>query len=165
MPNTQHYIPGVLIWGGVFGLICGIPCVNFCCCMWTLGAGLLAVMSVNNKATSPIGAGEGAVIGLISGGIAGLIGGFASGIFQAVSGPALVAYMESMPPGSLPPGVLEQYRAALSASSPILQGLQTLCIFIVAAPAFGAIGGLIGSAVFKPKVGGMNAGGPPPQVF
>jgi hypothetical protein len=159
MDNKQHYLPWVAIWGAVFGVISGIPLVNCCCFLWFPVAGLLAVMNIANKANVTVPFAEGAVVGLLTGLIAGVISGMFSGALGAAGGSALVDFYRGLP--NITPEVMAQIEAQYS--NPAATFFQSCCMFTVVGPAFGAIGGLIGSAIFKK--GPSGGGVPQPQAF
>ncbi len=146
MKNKDYYIPGVLIAGGAAGLLSSIPfvsAVNCCFCAWIVLGGVLAMMLVSNKAPESIEPAEGAIVGALTGVLAGVIAGVLTGLL------GLIVHIGSSPFARLPAG-----RNPLAHASPIVGAAAGLCIWIVVAPIFGALGGLIGSAVFKKKGGG-----------
>lgn len=159
MDNKQHYLPWVAIWGAVFGVISGIPLVNCCCFLWFPVAGLLAVMNIANKANVTIPFAEGAVVGLLTGLIAGVISGVFGGAISAASGSAMLDFYRTLP--NIPPEALAQMESQFS--NPMAAFFQSCCLYTVVGPAFGAIGGLIGSAIFKK--GPSGGGVPQPQAF
>jgi len=159
MDNKQHYLPWLAVWGGVFGVISGIPLVNCCCFMWFPLAGLLAVMNISTKANATIPFAEGAVVGLLTGGMAGVIAGVFGGAISAASGSAMLEFYRGIP--NMDPAAMAQLEAQLS--NPVAAFFQSCCLFTVVGPAFGAIGGLIGSAIFKK--GSSGGGVPQPQAF
>jgi hypothetical protein len=164
MDNKQHYLPWVAIWGAVFGVASGIPMLNCCCCfLWFPLAGLLSVMNVSNKANVTIPLAEGAVLGLIAGAIAGVMSGVMSGAFQALSSSNMgaVADMYRNIP-NMPPEVVALLEA--QATNPAAGFFQSCCLHSVIGPACGALGGLIGSAVFK-KGPGTGGALPQPQAY
>jgi hypothetical protein len=160
MVNKQHYLPAVAIWGVVFGIVCGIPALNCCCFLWFPLAGLLTVMNVSSKANATVGFAEGAVLGLITGGIAGVIAGILGGGVNALMGSAMLDFYRSMP--SIPPETLAQFEAMYA--NPAGSFFQSCCLFTIIGPMFGAVGGLIGSPIFK-KDGGGGGAMPQPRAF
>lgn len=159
MDNQQHYLPWVAIWGVVFGFLNGMPVLCGCCLLWFPLAGLLAVMNVANKAANTISFAEGAVIGLIAGGIAGVLSGILSGAFAATMGTAIVDWARSVP--TFTPQQVAQIEQGYG--NPAVSFLGLGCTFAVVGPALGAIGGLIGSAVFKK--GPSSGPVPQPQAY
>jgi hypothetical protein len=158
MDNKQHYLPWIAIWGAVFGVISGIPLINCCCFLWFPLAGLLSVMSIANKANASLSFAEGAVVGLLSGAIAGVLSGVFAGAINAAAGSAVLDFYRNLP--NIPPDLMRQMEAQYS--NPAASFFQSCCLFTVVGPAFGAIGGLIGSPIFKKGPGG---GMPQPQAY
>src|ERR1700754_641745 len=62
-----------LIGGVVAGILSAIPFVNYCCCIWAVGGGILAVYLFVKNTRSPVTPGGGASIGAVAGGIAAVI--------------------------------------------------------------------------------------------
>src|SRR5215831_1554201 len=62
-----------LIGGLVAGVLCLIPLVNFCGCLWSIGGGLLAGYLFIKESSEPVSLGNGAVTGLLAGAVAGLL--------------------------------------------------------------------------------------------
>lgn len=160
MDNKQHYLPAVIIWGVVIGIVDAIPLLNCCCFLWFPLAGLLSVMNVSSKANATIGFAEGAVLGLISGAIAGVLSGVLAGGFNVLLGSALIDFYRSIP--SIPPEQLAQMEAMYA--NPAGAFFQSCCLFTMVGPAFGAVGGLIGSPIFK-KDGGAGGAMPQPRAY
>ncbi len=158
MDNKEHYLPWVAIWGLVFGVISGIPLLNCCCFLWFPIGALLTVMNVANKAGRTVEFAEGAILGLIVGGIAGVSSGMIGGTISALSGTASLEMVRSLP--NLPPDQREMMEAMYG--NPATSFAMSCCMHSVIGPALGAIGGLIGSAVFK-KDGSGSGGGAMPQ--
>jgi hypothetical protein len=155
--NQQYYMPAVLICGIIAGLLSGVPCVNLlmCCfCIQIVLPGMFAVKFVADKANQSIDAGESAIIGVIVGGIAAVLGGTMTAIVSLLFGGANQAQMAQVAqqvPELAP--YLQQ-----GASGTVSSAISQLCCFGVMFPLFGALGGLIGSAVFKKD----PPGGQPP---
>lgn len=144
MKNKQAYVPGVIIAGAAAGLLSGIPFVNLvnCCfCAWMIGGGVLAVNLVSKKTPDVIEAGEGAIIGALAGVICGVIAGSIGAVFQFIG--VGTSPMANIPGQQNPMAELATNAAAMAA--------VTLCFSILIYPIFGAVGGLIGAAVFKKK--------------
>ena len=158
MDNKQHYLPWIAIWGAVFAVVCSIPLLNCCCFLWFPVAGLLSVMNVSNKANATVQFAEGALVGLITGAVAGIGSGVLAGALNAAMGTALVDFYRTLP--NIPPETMAQLEAAYA--NPGASFAQSCCLFSVVGPAFGAVGGLIGSAIFKKDGGGAM---PQPRAY
>jgi hypothetical protein len=62
-----------LLGGLIVGLLSAIPFINYCCCIWAIGGGLLAGMLYIKGSPTPVPTGEGAVVGALAGVVGGLI--------------------------------------------------------------------------------------------
>jgi len=56
-----------LLGGLIVGILSAIPFLNYCCCIWGIGGGLLAGMLYIKSAPIPVKVGEGAVVGVLTG--------------------------------------------------------------------------------------------------
>ena len=56
-----------LLGGLIVGVLSSIPFVNYCCCIWALGGGGLATFLYIRSSPTPIGPGDGAVLGALAG--------------------------------------------------------------------------------------------------
>ena len=56
-----------LLGGLVVGLLSSIPFINYCCCIWAIGGGALACMLYMKESPTPVGPGEGAMLGALAG--------------------------------------------------------------------------------------------------
>src|SRR2546423_14961206 len=68
-PRTK----AALIGGVVAGLLSAIPVVNYCCCLWAIGGGILAVYLYVKGTSATVTPGGGASLGAVAGGIAAAI--------------------------------------------------------------------------------------------
>ena len=64
--------PAVL-GGLIVGILSAIPFVNYCCCLWAIGGGLLAGMLYIKGSPVRVTTGDGAVVGALAGAVGGLI--------------------------------------------------------------------------------------------
>ena len=64
--------PAVL-GGLIVGILSAIPFVNYCCCLWAIGGGLLAGMLYIKGSPLRVKTGDGAVVGALAGVVGGLI--------------------------------------------------------------------------------------------
>lgn len=144
MNNRAHYLPAVLLWGVVFGLVGAIPIISCCGCLFTLGAGVLAARAVANAAPTAVNVGEGAIIGGLTGILSGGIHGVLNATLNLLLASSLPGIYRSL---GAPPALVAQLEAAMA--NPIRGALTALCMGIVLGPVFGALGGVIGAAVFK----------------
>lgn len=56
-----------LLGGLVVGLLSAIPFINYCCCIWAIGGGLLAGFLYIKNSPTQVPTGEGAIVGALSG--------------------------------------------------------------------------------------------------
>lgn len=62
-----------ILGGLIVGILSSIPLINYCCCIWGIGGGLLAGMIYIKGSPAPVSAGEGAVVGALTGVVGALI--------------------------------------------------------------------------------------------
>jgi hypothetical protein len=62
-----------LIGGVIAGILSAIPFINYCCCIWAIGGGILAVFLFVKDTGEVVTPGAGAAIGAIAGGIGAVI--------------------------------------------------------------------------------------------
>lgn len=140
-----------LLGGLVVGLLSAIPVLQYCCCIWAIGGGLLAAVLYIKSSQVPVGAGEGAMLG-------GLAGVFGAIIYLIIGLPIAFLLMGA--------GALEEQLTRTGIEVP-LSG----AVLILASGLFGAVclvvlavlGGLIAVPIFEKRKG--QAPPPPPQNF
>lgn len=149
-----------ILCGCVLGFLSGLPGLdlfNCCtCCSMAIGAGFLATFLYSKtcaRAGVPFDAGRGAGVGALTGFFWGLsnlvISTLVAVAFGEVAAEWLMPILESNP--GMPPEFLDQIEQAME------EGVTPLSIVIDAVfqlglgVVFATIGGLIGSAVFKPR--------------
>ncbi|HEU4835547.1 MAG TPA: hypothetical protein VFS90_14055 [Pyrinomonadaceae bacterium] len=62
-----------LLGGLIGGVLSAIPIVNYCCCIWAIGGGVLAGFLFIKSAPVPVKVGEGAVVGVTTGIVAAVL--------------------------------------------------------------------------------------------
>ena len=60
-----------LLGGLIVGVLSAIPIINYCCCIWSIGGGVLAGFLYIKSSPTPVTVGDGAMVG----GLAGVVGG------------------------------------------------------------------------------------------
>jgi hypothetical protein len=139
-----------LLGGLIVGVLSAIPIINYCCCIWTLGGGVLAAYLYIQSSPTPVKIGDGAIVG----GLAGVIGGV---IYFVLSLPINIffgmAAMEAQ---------LERSGIQLPFSGMVLLIISSLLGAVILA-VLTALGGLLGVAIFEKRKDG--AAPPPPQNF
>jgi ABC-type amino acid transport system permease subunit len=149
MPSRLH----PAIWGGLLiGVLSALPFVsalNACCCLWVITGGMLTSYLLQERASVPITAGDGAITGLLAGAIGAVLAGVLGllfGLVQGIGGPESIEQMLGQ--GDFPPEiarVLEQVRDL----PPAVFYLGPLLLFLFIFPIFGMLGGLLGVAIFR----------------
>jgi hypothetical protein len=135
-----------LLGGLIVGVLSAIPFLNYCCCIWAIGGGVLAGFLYIRSAPVPVKVGEGAVIGVLTG----IVG-------------AILYFIISVPIGYFFSGAqVEETLTRAGVQLPagvsglllfVLVGLiGGLCLFVLA-----IIGGLISVPIFEKR-----KDGPPP---
>lgn len=153
-----------LIGGLVMGVLSAgtflipVPLVNWCCCLWGILGGVLAVFLYIKRSPTPVKTGDGALLGLLAGGIGALI-------FIIIA--FMVAYF-ALDPEVIQAQIEERMRR---------QGQQfdirpywglflflVVFVFGIILTVLSLIGGLIGVPIFE-KREGRTAPPPPPQNY
>jgi len=145
--NTRHLIISAAFAGVLSALLSSIPIISFVNCLlcgWLWLGGIFAVwLYRRNTGASLVSLGQGAVIGLLAGLVAAVIVGLVNAFISAGGSP-------------IPPETAALLEEQLGEAAEILANPQTMATFgiiinLVLYPLFGALGGLIGAALFKPK--------------
>jgi len=148
----KRHQPALL--GGLFiGVLSSLPLVNmgnFCCCLWVVLGGALTVYLQQQAATEPVEVSEAVLGGLIAGVVGALITGVAALAMFGLSGAALQEQIRSSMDqmGQLPPETREMITRITSGPS-VLILVTVFNLFVYAV--FGALGSLLGLAMFKKK--------------
>jgi hypothetical protein len=156
--NSRSLFLASGIAGLIIGVLSGVPFINIVNCLlcaWVWGGGILAVyLYQRNEPTALMVKPE---QGALLGAIAGVIGAIIVSIISAILGGASNAMALSILQNN--PQVQEQFGEYLPqlAAQGGFSLLGLMCSSVIYA-AFGAIGGLIGAAVLKPKTS------PPPAM-
>lgn len=146
---TDKLVPA-LIGGVILGILSSIPFVNYCCCIWAIGGGLLAVMMYVKKSPSSMSMGEGAMLGAMTGVIGGVIYFVLANIIALIVGTAAMDAALKQTGVNIP----------LSGVALILLITFLTALFLVV---LSTVGGLIAIPIFeKRKVGDAP---PPPPAF
>lgn len=138
-----------LLGGAIIGVLSSIPFVNYCCCIWSIGGGVLAVMMYVKKSPTKVSIGEGAMMGAMAGVIGGII------YFVLGSAIGLIIGAAAMEAAIKQTGV----EMPLSGVALILVGtfIGALCLAVLA-----TLGGLLGVPIFEKRKDGPP---PPPPTF
>ncbi|MFQ5797763.1 MAG: hypothetical protein ACE5H0_03600 [Bacteroidota bacterium] len=164
MPPKPNKLQPALVGGTIIGVISAVPFLNlincFCCAGVLLG-GLLAVMFYKNSITpemAPLSSGDaigvGALAGVFGAAISTIVAAIIFGLFGNVLGEWMYEFMVQLTENAeieLPEEFYDQLRESLLEQT---LGDLMLSFFVEAIiyTLFGLLGGLLGYAIFKPKV-------------
>ncbi len=158
MQNQQpSMLVPVLIAGGVFGFLSGLPFVgalNCLCCALVVGCGFVAAYLYSKPckdAEVRFAAGNGALVGLVAGLVHAVVATVIGGVAQLALGGAewrqAIDQMEQV--GSMDPQAIETITHFMESTGPFVLALIGLLCWFVLGAIFATIGGAIGGAVFK----------------
>ena len=140
-----------LLGGLIVGILSAIPIINYCCCIWSIGGGLLAGFLYIKSSPTPVSVGDGAIVG----GLAGVVGGI---LYLVIGLPiALLFGMAAMQDQLTRSGVNLPISGFLLM---IVSGI--LCAIFLAVLA--TLGGLIAVPIFEKRKDGAVPP-PPPQNY
>lgn len=150
--KTEEFGRPVLISGLIAGILSSIPVVNFLnviCCLWILVGGVIAVYMLTSSAGRKIEYGEGALIGLLSGLVAAVICTVVNSILTLIGFNMGMVMMQRLA-HRFPQ--FEQFKdfavlPRFGVSFVIITLLSSLLFY----GAFGALGGVIGTAIYGKK--------------
>jgi hypothetical protein len=146
--KTEGYAKSVLIAGGIAGVLSATPLLNLLniiCCLWILLGGAMAVYLVRSDTERKINYGDGAYIGLLTGFFAAFVSSSLFTIFLLL-GLNVAKYI----PERIPE--LEQFGDIFTATKVGLNAMLLWFIFsVIIGGVFGALGGIIGTALFAKK--------------
>jgi len=159
------------ILGGVFiGVLSALPIIsagNFCCCLWVLSGGALAAYLLQQNQSSPVDAGDGAIVGLLAGLIGAVVHTLLSIPIVLFFGPMQAQFMQrilenaDVPPDMKP--MIDNLAAAGAFS--VMWVVITLCSSLVIYAIFGTLGGLLGALFFKRNLPPVAPPPMPPSGF
>jgi len=144
--NTTSLLFAAGVAGGVAGIASSLPIIGLlncllCAWLWIGGAG--AVWLYNNRESTSLQGSQGALVGAVAGVVASLVAGLLGLLLggfgvaaQSLSDPEIQQYLDQFGGEAAVVGVLTSF------------GL--ICSLLLYA-GFGALGGLVGSAIFKKK--------------
>ncbi|MBD0325543.1 MAG: hypothetical protein ICV68_03890 [Pyrinomonadaceae bacterium] len=136
-----------------------VPMATWCCCLWGILGGVLAVYLYVKRSPVPVRSGDGAMLGLLAGGIGALI-------YILVAFP--LTYFTVDP--DLVQAQIEERMRGQGQSFDIrpywgLFLFLIMFIFGIGLTALSLIGGLIGVPIFEKREARATAPPPPPQSF
>lgn len=174
MPPKPSKLQPALVGGAIIGVISAVPFLNlincFCCAGVLLG-GLLAVMFYKNSITpemAPLSPGDaiavGALAGVFGAAISTILAAIILGLFGNLFGEWMYEFMVQWIENAeieMPEELYDQLRESLLEQTPGDLMLSFFVEVIIYTP-FGLLGGLLGYAIFKPKVPPTVTTAPPP---
>jgi hypothetical protein len=139
-----------LVGGAAAGILSGIPFINCLCCLWIIGGGILGAYLCGRNTPAVLTSGDGAIVGAFAGVIAAVVDALISIPFQAVNAGFMKRIFERLAEygNPLPSGWETWFvRGPFSIAWFFLGLLISAAIF----SAVGALGGVIGIALFGKK--------------
>jgi hypothetical protein len=145
--NTRSFLLAALIGGAVMGFLGNIPILNFIncfLCAWVWLSGILAVYLYRRfeLANPALSVGQGLALGAVAGVIGAIIGAIVGAIFGGLGAAALVSAMRNMP--GYDPSSMDTFTNLVAGGG---FSLFALTCNLVLYALFGAVGGLIGTAL------------------
>lgn len=140
-----------LIGGVVAGVLSGLPVVGGCCFLWAIGGGILAIYLYMKNTPAPMEMADAAKLGAIAGAIGAAIS-LALGLPFMMLGIGTAAVQNNA----------DLERAGIGAGMMAGLGFGALVIRAVIVLGCGALGGIIGAAIFGKNRPGAGAPPPPP---
>lgn len=133
------------IFGGVVsGLLSGIPLVNLgncLCCMWIIAGGIFALYLYQRDSSVKLDAGDGFAVGALSGVVGALVATPLDLLFSFWTRNMMLKFLETYG------GDIRGYENYFTTHSFAATFMVRIVVFAI----FSAIGGAIGTALFKPK--------------
>jgi hypothetical protein len=166
---TPSKLQPALLGGVAIGVLSALPVVNvvnFCCCAWVIGGGVLAAYLMQQNHPQPVSAGDGVVVGLMAGAIGAVTASVLAIPISLAMGPFQVEMLERVLESArdMPPEVrtmLEQLRGGVGGAAVAGIGFVFALIFsLFFYSIFGLVGGLVGALMFR-----KNVPPPPPPSF
>jgi hypothetical protein len=167
--NQSPMFKPALIGGVLLGVLTSLPVVNCLCCVWVIGAGVVASYLYIKSSPVTVTLGTGILLGLLTGIIGAIVGTlFAIPLHLLYSrlgmglGEQARQFIEQFP--SLPPEARDALRTLASRAPNIglliivLSGIFNLVLYSLMA----MLGGAIGVALFEKRKLGGDAQTPPP---
>lgn len=146
--KAEEYKKVVLIAGLIAGVLSATPIIDICniiCCLWIVLGGLIGVYVVGKDIDRKIEYGEGAFIGLLIGLAAAVVSTIIDTIFSFLGLELIPEWLiEEVPQ-------LAQFMEFEKAAGMGLMLFIGLIISLVVFGAFGALGGVIGTAIYGKK--------------
>ena len=154
-------IGGVLL--GVLSVIPFVNALNICCCLWAILGGMLASYLYVKNSPVPATPGDGAIVGAIAGAIGAVISIILGIPISYAMGPTMrnlmLSLMENMDRQQAEMMRQQLEMSGDSIAAVVINALILAFLLFV----FSIIGGLIGTALFEKRKGGVAPPPPPPM--
>lgn len=152
-----------LIGGVVLGLLSSIPLLNWgniCCCLWAILGGALASYLYIKNSPTPVGPGDGAILGVLAGVVGALIS-LVIGIPLGLAANAAMSSLFRSLVANVDPGQAEMMERQLQAGATVIGAIINGLILAVLLIIFATIGGLLGVPIFEKRKGSLTPPPPP----
>jgi hypothetical protein len=162
--NTRSFLLAALIGGAIMGFLGNIPILNFIncfLCAWVWLSGILAVYLYRRfeLANPALSVGQGLALGAVAGVIGAIIGAIVGAIFGGLGAAALVSSLRNMP--GYDPSSMDTFTNLIAGGG---FSLISLSCNLVLYALFGAIGGLIGTALIWKAPAALPPAPPAPPM-
>jgi hypothetical protein len=154
MPTAPKLQPA--LYGGVFiGVLSALPFLNFCCCLWIITGGAIAVYLMQQNHAYPVSAADGALVGLLAGIVGAIVSALLSIPINMAIGPLVQRIIEGWVLNS--PDIPQESKSmienmmARNAGPSVIGTVAGMAVGMVFGALFGMLGGLLGVALFKKK--------------
>ncbi len=141
------------LWAGLAsGILSGFPLLslgNCLCCLWIVGGGVFAAYLYQRNSSEKLTSSDGMKAGALAGFLAAMVATLMDLVFSYWTRDLLIRFMEAY---GMEPSTFMNYQHYFTARGFASTLLMRLIIFSL----FAAIGGALGTALFKPKAYGHN---------
>ena len=159
----MKYFQPALIGGVVLGVLSALPIVNFgnvCCCLWVVSGGAVAAYTLQQRQSTVVTPGEGALVGLLAGVLGTFIYLLLSVPISLLLAPFERQLLERLATfGNMPPELREY--ANRPAGLRVLTVLFDFVIRFFVDAVFSTIGGVLGTVLFAKKTSSAAIDIPP----
>ena len=149
---TQPALLGGLV-GGVLSALPLISGGNLCCCLWIISGGVVAAYVLQQNQTTPIAAGDGALVGLLAGVAGAVVYLIVSIPISLLVGPLeqriIQGLAETM--NNMPPEFREYATRSANGGFRVAMALFSFIFMLCLGAVFSTIGGVLGALIFGRK--------------
>jgi len=154
-----------LLGGVVIVVLSSLPVIsmgNCLCCAWVILGGMLATYLLQQAQPGPVEGVDGAIVGLLAGVVGAIVGSLVAIPIQMLMGPMngdLLKRILDQGGSDMPGGMRDTLESMTRGGVGGAIMLLGLMVSLLVDAIFGALGGLLGTVIFKPSVPP-----PPPPV-